>query len=530
MLIKMAHSRIVFFSKKHFWTRIPFKLRKFHLHPGNQDSIDHGQTLANIYLLKSRYGFHSPYFDKQLKQKIVIDFSSPNIAKTFHVGHYRSTVIGNFISNILKAAGHEVCRINYLGDWGLQFALIALGFQKYGCHTLLQKYPLTHLFDVYVKISSESKNNPDVLEEANTIFLNMENNDKEAMEFWKLIRKVSLKEYRKLYDKINISFDEYNGESEYRDKAKWIISNLQQASLLTNVNGKICMDLSNSDWLNNTPNHIATLARANGTTVYLSRDVAAAIHRHDVHKFDRSIYITDENQRFHFQQLFAIIDKMGYKWASRSEGRLVHKTFGRISKMQTRKGEVVFFTDILDEAMEKLKTDRQQHGTRKLDIKNENEVLKLLALSGLLCHDFKSKLQKGYAFSWSAVLSSKGFTGLFLQYTHCRLCSLEENCGVPLVSCIDLNVLEQYQDMVNIIKHLSCYSEVVKAAYVSLEPSYVLKYLFQLSHLTAKGLRSCNIKRASSKDAETLLFSFHCVKTNLANGMQLLGITPLEKM
>uniref|UniRef100_H2ZA95 Probable arginine--tRNA ligase, mitochondrial n=1 Tax=Ciona savignyi TaxID=51511 RepID=H2ZA95_CIOSA len=473
------------------------------------------------------------YFQKQRKQKVLVEFSSPNIAKTFHVGHYRSTVIGNFISNIFEGAGHEVHRINYIGDWGMQVALIALGFKKYGSYELLHSNPLSHLLDVYVKISAECDENPDMVTQGNKIFSDMENGSQEVIQFWKIIRNVSLKEYQKLYDEINVRFTEYTGESRYHIKAKELIKTLQNSSRLQkNLKGNFYIELAGSDWIEDVPEikHKATLVRGDGTTVYLARDVTAAIDRYEIYNFDRLIYVTDESQKFHFQQLFAVLDTLGYAWAKKSETGLQHKTFGRISNMSTRKGEMIFFTDVLEEAMHHINLDRLQHTTRK-QTEDTSDTAKVLALSGLICHDFKARLSKGYKFSWTAALSWKGNTGLFLQYTHCRLCSLERNCGVTINPSTDTTelVLQKYEDVVCMIDHLACYSDALETSYSQLEPSFLLKYMFELCHLTAKALRGCNIKNSPQMEGEALLLSFHCTKITLANAMKLLGISPLGK-
>ena len=486
--------------------------------------------LHDISSHDSSYGFHTKYFTSLQRKKILVEFSSPNIAKLFHAGHYRSTVIGNAISNILIAAGHDVCKINYLGDWGFQFALLAVSYQRYGDEYRLKKEPLRYLFDLYVRISAEVKSDSSIYDEAQSIFAAMENGDHDALAFWNLCRTLSIEKYKKLYGEIGIRFDVYSGESHYVQSAKAIIDDLNKNSSLFAADSALKIDLSSSQWLADAEDRYKrpVLARSNGTTLYLARDVAAAIDRYRKYKFDRMIYVTDVSQSVHFQQLFAILERMGFFWAQKSTDALIHKPFGRIEKMKTRQGDIVFLNDILKEAFDKAFQDRSDSETRKVDIKDD-EVTKIVALSGLIYHDLHYPTSKKYKFNWEAALASKGSSGLYLQYTYSRLCSLEKYTGVRVTDDIDPVFILHEPLLTDILQHVSEYAELTEALFETLEPSVLVKYLYELCRRVSKAFKLCIVKDQPAKDAEARLACYHAAKVVLGNGMTILGMSPLEQ-
>ncbi|XP_076800109.1 putative arginine--tRNA ligase, mitochondrial [Clavelina lepadiformis] len=490
------------------------------------------ELLSEIYTRGKDYGFHTDYFKNLQQENIIVEYSSPNIAKMFHVGHYRSTVVGNVISGILSAAGHNVCKMNYLGDWGVQFALLALSYKKYGNPTALKEQPLFHLYELYVKISKEAEENLQIKEEAQEVFLDMENGNADALQFWKCCRELSISEYKKLYHSIGVEFDVFSGESMYLDKSREVLEILKEKDLLYWDNGALKMNLAGSKWLSKSPQiyQHPVLARKNGTSLYLTRDVAAAIDRFNDYKFDRMIYVTDISQAEHFNQIFAILEKMGFPWADKNTEMLMHVGFGRIHKMQTRKGNMTFLHDLLEDAYQKAHEDRLYCKTRKMPLTPKDDVTKIVALSGLIYHDLKARLSKGYNFNLEAALASKGSSGLFLQATHCRLCSLEANAGVHCIPQVDVDRILSEPSLVELIEHLNKYTTMTKTLYETLEPCILLRYLFDLCHLTAKALIPCTVKGADIADAQARLLCFFCAKTILGNGLRLMGVPPLVKM
>ena len=485
-----------------------------------EDIDQHGQS----------YGFHTDYFKALPCENVVVEFSSPNIAKLFHAGHYRSTVVGNVISNVFTAAGHRVFKTNYLGDWGLQFALLAIGYQKYGNEELLKTEPLKHLYDLYVKATNDVETDRQMYIEARSFFEKMEHRDPEALKFWKICRDYSIEEYNKLYQELGVQFDEYSGESISAPLAHDILKVLDDKSLLCKDDNALTIDLRDSCWLEDADERYKrpVLARSNGTSLYLTRDVATAIERYDRFKFDRMIYVTDKSQEIHFKQLFAILEIMGMPWAQKKDTKLHHKTFGRVQKMKTRKGDVIFLKDILEEAYQRSYDDRSRCDTRKVNLEDDN-ITKTLALSGLIYHDLRTRLSKGYKFNWDTALASKGSSGLYLQYTYSRLCSLERYTGVRVTKNVDPCYILSQPSLVALLKQASDYLSVTEALYESLEPSVLVKYLYELSRVAARAFESCIVKGQPQEDAEARLASFYCAKVVLGNGLKVLGITPLEQ-
>nr|CAB3265444.1 probable arginine--tRNA ligase, mitochondrial [Phallusia mammillata] len=486
------------------------------------DVLKHGKT----------FGFHQEFFKSLNKEKVIVEFSSPNIAKLFHVGHFRSTVIGNAISNVYLAAGHDVCKVNYLGDWGIQFALLAIGFEQYGNSELLKNDPLVHLNDVYVKVSEEANSDTELYNKAQALFEKMEKGDNNALKFWKLSRELSIEEFKRLYNHMGVTFDVITGESQFVQQAKGILKSLSSQNLLTTEeNGAKKINLSESSWIcGNQPHEVTPIVeRKNATTLYLTRDVAAAVNRFEHHSFDRMIYVTDFSQNLHFRQVFGILEAMGYDWATNEAGKLIHIGFGRVQNMRSRKGQGVYLKDILDKAEVKVRQDRLEHDTRRSNIENEKHVIDNLALTGLICHDLKRTLRKDYKFSWDAILSSKGSHGIALQYTHCRLYSLEQNCGTSLTHDIDISMLYN-SEMMNLIEQISKYGLATQKTYETLEPSVLLLYLYDLCHAISKAMIACQVKGVDKNLSEARLLCFHCARTVLGNGMRLLGTVPLDKM
>lgn len=501
--------------------------------PASQPSISRdtiSNLISEITNHKHTFGFHTNYFSSIRREKIVVEFSSPNIAKLFHAGHYRSTVIGNAISNILLAAGHSVQKINYLGDWGFQFALLAVSYNRYGDDVSFERNPLRYLYDLYVRISSEVETDPSIYEEAQSIFAAMEDGDADALVFWNRCRTLSIAEYKKLYGEIGIYFDVYSGESEYVQLARSVIKELNDKSLLLDDNSALKIDLTDSQWFNEVDDRYKCpmLVRSNGTSLYLTRDVAAAIRRHEKYAFDRMIYVTDVSQSVHFKQLFGILEKMNFPWATKNASVLVHKPFGRIEKMKTRKGDIVFLNDILKEAFEKAHQDRSKSTTRKVDI-NDDEVSKTVALSGLIYHDLRCPTSKKYKFNWDTALASKGSSGLYLQYTYSRLNSLEKYTGVKVTCDVEHQFILNEPLLIDILLHLSEYPAITETLYESLEPSVLVKYLYELCRRVSKAFKHVIVKGQPTTEAEARLACFHCAKIVLHNGLTILGMTPLEQ-
>ncbi|XP_055247138.1 probable arginine--tRNA ligase, mitochondrial isoform X1 [Gorilla gorilla gorilla] len=469
----------------------------------------------------SKYGLKSELFSGLPQKKIVVEFSSPNVAKKFHVGHLRSTIIGNFIANLKEALGHQVIRINYLGDWGMQFGLLGTGFQLFGYEEKLQSNPLQHLFEVYVQVNKEAADDKSVAKAAQEFFQRLELGDVQALSLWQKFRDLSIEEYIRVYKRLGVYFDEYSGESFYREKSQEVLKLLESKGLLLKtIKGTAVVDLSG----NGDPSSICTVMRSDGTSLYATRDLAAAIDRMDKYNFDTMIYVTDKGQKKHFQQVFQMLKIMGYDWAERCQ----HVPFGVVQGMKTRRGDVTFLEDVLNEIQLRMLQNMASIKTTK-ELKNPQETAERVGLAALIIQDFKGLLLSDYKFSWDRVFQSRGDTGVFLQYTHARLHSLEETFGCGYLNDFNTACLQEPQS-VSILQHLLRFDEVLYKSSQDFQPRHIVSYLLTLSHLAAVAHKTLQVKDSPPEVAGARLHLFKAVRSVLANGMKLLGITPVCRM
>jgi len=349
------------------------------------------ETLSEIYRKKEKFGETDIGYNKT----IVIDYSSPNIAKPFHVGHLRSTIIGNSLKNIYQALGYKVISINYLGDWGKQFGLLVLAFQKWGDKEKLKEDPLKYLYKLYVKVNQAAEEDPSLHSKARQLFKRMENKDKEILEYWRKFRALSIKKYEEIYNRLGISFDVYSGESQYNERMEKIIEEMEKKKLLQFSERAKIIDLHRYDL------NVALIKKEDGSTLYLTRDIAAADERYQNYHFDKMLYVVGTDQKLHFQQLFKILELLGRKWAS----RCVHIDFGRVQGMSTRKGQVIFLKDLLDEgqkrALEKMKANPEKFA----ELGNAELTADICGLSAIIFADLSSRRIKNYQFDWDQILN-----------------------------------------------------------------------------------------------------------------------------
>uniref|UniRef100_A0A670YUD9 Probable arginine--tRNA ligase, mitochondrial n=1 Tax=Pseudonaja textilis TaxID=8673 RepID=A0A670YUD9_PSETE len=461
-------------------------------------------VLQQVFEDGSEYGIKSELFSGLPKRKVLIDFSSPNIAKKFHVGHLRSTLIGNFIANINEAIGHQVTRINYLGDWGMQFGLLGAGFQWFGSEEKLKSNPLQHLFEVYVQVNKASEEDESIKTLAKDFFRKLEAQEEEAVSLWQHFRDVSIEEYARVYKRLGIYFNEYSGESFYHKKSQEVIKRLDAKGLLMKTEGVGKVRLSE----NGDP---VAVMRSDGTSLYLTRQACCVI--------------TDKSQSSHFQQMFQILKLLGFTWAERCQ----HVPFGRIQGMKTRQGEVIFLEDVLNETCS-LVLERSASSKTTKECDNPSETAERIGLAALIIQDFKGLLSSDYRFNWDHVLQSKGDTGVFLQYTHARLHSLEEICGTVNQGTPVNTACLQEPLVISLLQHLLRYDEIIYQSSQDHQPRHIVNYLFKLSHLVSAAHRNLPVKGSPLELAQARLCLFHAARSVLANGMKLLGITPVDKM
>uniref|UniRef100_F7G9W7 Probable arginine--tRNA ligase, mitochondrial n=2 Tax=Ornithorhynchus anatinus TaxID=9258 RepID=F7G9W7_ORNAN len=451
-------------------------------------------VLQQVFEDDSKYGLKSELFLELPPKKVVVEFSSPNVAKKFHAGHLRSTIIGNFIANLNEALGHRVTRINYLGDWGMQFGLLGTGFQLFGYEEKLQSNPLQHLYDVYVQVNKEAADDKNVEKSAHEFFRRLETGDQEALSLWKKFRDLSITDYVRVYKRLGVHFDDYSGESFYHEKSQEVLKLLDSKGLLQKtMQGAAVVDLSEKG----DSSLICAVMRNDGTSLYATRDLAAAIDRMDKYHFDSMIYVTDKSQRRHFQQVFQILRLMGYEWAERCQ----HVPFGIVQGMKTRRGDVTFLEDVLNEACLRMLDNMASSKTTK-GLENPQETAERVGLAALIVHDLRGLLLSDYQFSWDRVLQTRGDTGVFLQYTHARLHSLEETFGCAGLNGFNASCLQEPQS-VSILQHLLRYDEVLYKSSQDLQPRHIVNYLLILSHLAAVAHKTLSIRNSPTEVAES---------------------------
>ncbi|KAG0168907.1 Arginyl-tRNA synthetase [Apophysomyces sp. BC1034] len=493
------------------------------------------QTLLQVYREESSYGWAS---SEKNKGTIVIDYSSPNIAKPFHAGHLRSTILGNFIKRIHQAMGYSVIGINYLGDWGKQYGLLAVGFEKYGRKEKLQEDPIYHLYEVYVRINEELKHDPEIDKQAGEYFKRMEEGEKKSLEQWRQFRDLSITSYAAIYKRLGIHFEQYSGESQIEPYIAKVYELLQSRGLVTKMeNGAWSVDLEKYNLGK------PIVRRADGTTLYLTRDLASILMRKETFQFDKAIYVVGTEQEHHFQQVFRIAELM----LGECVNKLCHVQFGRIQGISTRKGTAVFLQDILNTAKDKMSeimreqdnaekyNDILQHG---VEIASDGKIVgedaaeftaDQLGTSAVIVQDLSGKRHKDYTFSWDRMIDARGDTGVFLQYAHARVCGIERKAGIRITDECDFSLLRE-KEAFELVHMISLFPETVQSAYESLEPCIIVYYLFKLAHIISQTNYTLRVKGMDPKLAEARMLLFWAAKTTLGNGLQLIGIKPLERM
>ncbi|KAG7662404.1 SYR1 [[Candida] subhashii] len=472
---------------------------------------------------KADYG----YLPLAVGKKVIVEFSSPNIAKPFHAGHLRSTIIGGFLSNLYEKAGWDVTRINYLGDWGKQFGLLAVGFSRYGSEEKLAQDPINHLFEVYVKINQDlAKEGEDSAtnQEARQFFRKMEDGDEESLKIWKRFRDLSIEKYIDTYARLNIKYDVYSGESqvpqELMQKATEIF---EEKGLIDTDRGAKLIDLTKF----NKKLGKALVQKSDGTSLYLTRDVGEAIKRYETYKFDKMIYVIAAQQDLHCAQFFEILKQMGLPWAKNME----HVNFGMVQGMSTRKGTVVFLDNILQETKEKMHEVMRKNEHKYAQIEDPDKIADLVGISAVMIQDMQSKRINNYEFKWDRMTSFEGDTGPYLQYAHSRLCSVQRNANIEDHELAEANFdLLVEPHAISLIRILAQYPDTIKKALKTLEPSTIVTYLFSLTHVVSQCYDVLWVAGQEKELATARLALYVAARQVLYNGMTLLGLTPVERM
>lgn len=468
------------------------------------------------------------YLPLGVGKKIVIEFSSPNIAKPFHAGHLRSTIIGGFLSNLYEKAGWSVKRINYLGDWGKQFGLLAVGFEKYGNEEKLASDPINHLFEVYIKVNKDIADEGEIEggtnDKARAYFKRMEDGDESALKIWRRFRELSIEKYIDTYARLNIQYDDYSGESQVpQESMKNVTKIFTEKGLIHEDRGAKLIDLTRF----NKKLGKCLVEKSDGTSLYLTRDVGEAIRRKEKYDFDKMIYVIASQQDLHTAQFFEILKQMGFDWAKNLE----HINFGMVQGMSTRKGTVVFLDNILEETKDKMHEVMKRNESKYEQIEDPEKVADLVGISAVMIQDMQAKRINNYEFKWDRMLSFEGDTGPYLQYAHSRLSSMQRKANIPEEKLVNANFdLLTEPCAASLVRVLAQYPDAIKKALKTSEPSAIVTYLFNLTHIVSQCYDILWVAGQEEQLATARLALYASAKQVLFNGMKLLGLTPVERM
>lgn len=474
-----------------------------------------GKIIKNVYDLKEEYGT-SKMGDGQT---VVLDYSSPNIAKSFSVGHLRSTMIGNSLKLILNRCGYKTVSINYLGDWGTQFGKMIVAIEKWGDLEQIKKDPINELGKLYVRINNEEKDHPELAEESREAFRKIELGEKKYVDMWKWIREESLKESEQIYKLLNVSFDSYNGEAFYNDKMDGVVKELEDKGLLVEDQGAKIVDLGDSI-------PPALIKRSDGGTLYITRDLAAVFWRKKEYNFDKALYVVGGEQKLHFTQLKGVLEKMGHKDLADS---ITHVNFGLVfkdgKKMSTRKGNVVKLYDILEQAIE---ASYKQIEEKNPNLENKDEIARKVGVAAVVFNDLKNFRGLDYEFDINQMVRFDGLTGPYLQYTSVRINSILASNSFDVNNMdTSLFIKAHYFDLV---KQIASFKQTIEKAANEYSPNIIAKYLLAVAQSFNKFYALEKINATEEKVRNTNFALAYAVRIIINEGLNLLGIEPVEKM
>ncbi|MEE0035717.1 MAG: arginine--tRNA ligase [Coprococcus sp.] len=455
-------------------------------------------------------------------KNICLDYSSPNVAKNFHVGHLRTTIIGNSLYKIFSKLGYNAIRINHLGDWGTQFGKLIVAYKAWGSKEAVEKDGISELMKLYVKFHEEADKNPELVDEARAWFAKMEHGDEEALSIWQWFKDISLVEYKRTYDLLGVDFDYYLGESFYRDKCQEVVDKITEAGLLKESEGAMIVDLSEYDMAP------CIITKKDGSSIYATRDLAAIFYRKKTYNFCKCLYVTGQEQKLHFAQVFKVVELLGNEWA---KDQLVHIPYGLVSlegaKLSTRNGNIIYAEDILHDAIEK---SLEIITEKSPNLENKEEVAKMVGVGSVLFNDLYNQRIKDVSFSWDKVLNFDGETGPYVQYTHARCSSvvrLAENFDPS--NEVDFSVITE-PDAIFLLKEINRFPKVVLDAADKYEPSIVARFAVDVAQAFNKFYNSTriNVPEENVKNARVMLT--YLTKKTLSDALELLGIQAPEAM
>ena len=450
---------------------------------------------------------------------VVIDYSSINIAKRFHIGHLSTTMIGSALYKIYGFLGYKCVGVNHLGDWGTQFGKMIAAYKRWGDEETVKKGGVDAMVKLYVRFNAEAKENPALEDEGRAWFKKIEDGDEEALRIFSWFKEVTLKDAEKVYDMLGVKFDSYAGESFYNDKMQPVVDELRQKNLLVEDAGAQIVKLD--EW--NMPP--AIILRSDGATLYMTRDLAAAKYRHDTYAFDKNLYVVAYQQDLHFKQLFKVMELLGWDWAKGCE----HVNFGMVSfsgqSLSTREGRIVYLEDLLTQSIEKAESIIAE---KSPDLENRGEIAKQIGIGAVIFFALFNGRIKDIDFTWDKALNFDGETGPYVMYTHARLCSVlrkaEEISAAP-----DFTALSDPESQA-VLRLLDEFSQTVKLAAQKNEPSYITRFSCELAKAVNRFYYEHRILDADASASAARLMLTRAARTTIKTALSLLGIAAPEKM
>lgn len=474
------------------------------------------EILKEILEKKEKYGSS----DKGSGKNIVIDFSSVNIAKPFHIGHIRSTVIGDALRNIHNFLGYNTIASNYIGDYGTQFGTMIAAYKLWGDEGKLRENPIKELLNLYVRYNKEAAEDEKMMNDARAEFKNLESGEEEATRLWKHFKEISFNEFDRVYKMLDIDFDNYNGESYHSEYIPAVLEELKDKDLLVESDGAYIVDLSEFDL------PPAIIIKSNGSSAYITRDIATAINRKKVYDFDKNLYVVATQQNLHFQQLFAILKLMGYDFYDDCK----HIPFGMVSlkdqTLSTRKGQVVFLEDVLNKAVDKTKEIMENRDSK---IENVDEVAEIVGIGAVKFQELYNNRIKDYVFDWDEVLNFDGETGPYVQYTYARAKSVLRKADYNENTEISFENITSDEEFA-LVKALGNFKDVVAKAGEKYEPSLITRHLTEIAKNFNKFYNACQINVEDEKVKEERLALTYATSIVIKTGLGLLGIKTVEQM
>ena len=480
--------------------------------------VDNSKLVESVLTEAVKDDFGSSHIG--VGKNVVFDFSSTNIAKPFHIGHLRSTVIGNAIRNIMKYQGFNTTGVNYIGDYGTQFGMMISAYLKWGDEDKINADPIKELLNLYVKYNKIAKEDESYMDEARDWFDKLEKKDPTAVKLWSWFREISLKEFQRVYDLLGVEFDNFNGESFHSQFIGDALEAIDKKKLLEESDGAMIINLDDE----NLPPVL--IKKSNGSSTYLTRDIATAMYRKRTYDFYKNVYVVASQQKLHFEQLRAVLKKMGFDWWNDCE----HVSFGMVSmkdgSMKTREGKVIFLEDVLNRAIDKTKSIIEE---RNPNLEDKEEVAKQVGVGAVIFQDLFNNRIKDYTFDWDQVLNFDGETGPYTQYTFARSCSILDKGEFELKDNSKFDLLVDDTE-IDIVKHLSKFEEVLLNATEKYEPSFLTRYTVELAKLFNKFYANCPINTVEDELKNQRLYLTYSVNKCLKLSLSLLGIEAPVRM